>query len=220
MALVDVFVFLDDAQMPGGQSYVSRVQIRGREGRQWFTIPHRRVFGETIRSVRFAEEKWPRKHIATLQTNYSRCPFFNAVMNLVRPIYEDPGEHLAAFNMRLISVLASYLGLSPRFYLSSQMNVQCTGTERLIDIVTKLGGTTYVSGEGGMKYQDANLFKSAGIELDVRVYRPVRYQQIHGDFVPGLSVLDALFHLGPDARCLLKYPPRTNSGQEPGCIPC
>jgi hypothetical protein len=205
MASADVFVFLDDAQMPGGQSYVSRVQIRRGEGGQWLTVPVRRIFGEPINSVWFADKKWPRKHIATLQATYSRCPFFSSIMDLILPIYEAPSEHLAAFNIRLISALASYVELFPRFFLSSQIGTQAIGTKRLIDIVARLGGTTYICGEGGTKYQDPELFKSSGIELDIRVYRPIRYQQIHGDFVPGLSILDALFHLGPDASSLLKY---------------
>ena len=54
--------------------------------------------------------------------------------------------------------------------------------------------------------QDAELFKTACIELEVRIYSPVQYPQIHGDFVPGLSILDAVFHFGPRTRGLLQYP--------------
>jgi hypothetical protein len=206
MSAVDDFVFLDDVQMPVGRSYVSRVQIRGRDGGQWFTVPVRRVCGEGINSVQFAEDQWSVKHLATLRANYSRCPFFTPVMELLQPIYDSPGQYLAPFNVRLITTLAAYLGLAPRFHLSSAMAVQGTGTERLVNIVSRLGGTTYVSGQGGTKYQDAELFKTACIDLEVRVYSPVQYPQIHGDFVPGLSILDAVFHFGPRTRGLLQYP--------------
>jgi hypothetical protein len=66
MASAEVFVFLDDAQMPVGPSYISRAQIKGRECAQWLTVPMRYIFGESINSVCFADKKWPRKHIATL----------------------------------------------------------------------------------------------------------------------------------------------------------
>ena len=206
MASVDVFVFLDNCQMPIGRSYVSRVQVRGRDGPEWMTIPVLRTRGEPINAVRFADLGWPRKHLAKLQMNYGRCPFFDPVMEVVRPIYEEPGEHLSAFNIRLIRALVGYMELSSRFHLASAMTADSTGTHRLIDIVRRLNGTTYVSGLGGTNYQDPAAFRSQGIELDVRVYRPAPYKQLQGEFVPGLSLLDALFHLGPETRRLLEYP--------------
>jgi len=209
MASVDVFVFLDDCQMPIGRSYVSRVQVRGREGAEWMSIPVQRVCGEAINAVRFAEPSWPRKHLGKLKANYGRCHFFNSVMETIRPIYENPGEHLATFNMQIIRALASHVGLSPRFYLASELGINSSGTQRLIDIVRRVGGTTYVSGLGGVNYQDPVAFKAAKLELDVRCYHPIPYPQ-QGEFIPGLSVLDALFRLRLDACPLLRYTP-TNS---------
>lgn len=210
MASVDAFIFLDDCQMPIGRSYVSRVQVRGREGAEWMSVPVQRVCGESINTVRFAEAVWPRKHLGKLQANYGRCRFFDSVMETLRPIYEDPGEHLAAFNVRLIRALAGYVGLSPRFYLASELGTDRTSTQRLIDLVQRVAGTTYVSGSGGVNYQDPAAFKEAGLELDIRTYHPVPYRQ-QGDFLPGLSLLDALFHVGPEARALLSYVPLSPS---------
>lgn len=204
MASADVFVFLDDCQMPIGRSYVSRVQVKGREGADWMSVPVHRLCGQPINAVRFAGGSWTRIHLATMRANYGRCPFFHSVMETVRPLYENPGEYLAPFNVRLICTLAGYLGLSPRCYLASELTTNSTGTQRLIDIVRGVGGTTYISGSGGVTYQDPAAFRAAGIELDIRVYHPVRYQQ-QGQFMPGLSILDALFHLGPAARRLLEY---------------
>jgi hypothetical protein len=44
--------------------------------------------------------------------------------------------------------------------------------------------------------------------LDVCEYRPIPYEQDTA-FVPGLSILDALFHLGRESRALLSYSPDT-----------
>jgi hypothetical protein len=33
----------------------------------------------------------------------------------------------------------------------------------------------------------------------------VPYPQVHGDFIPGLSILDALFNVGSEAANLLHY---------------
>jgi len=208
MASVDTFVFLDNCQMPTGRSYVSRVQVKGREGAEWMTVPIQRAEGQWINAVHFADRSWAKKHLGKMRANYGRCPFFEAVLEIVRPIYEDPGELLAPFNVRLIRALAHYVGLTPRFYLASELKSGSTGTHRLIDIVHDVGGTTYVSGLGGIKYQDPAAFKTAGIDLDVCEYRQIPYQQ-QGDFVPGLSLLDAVFHVGTEARALLSYTPLT-----------
>jgi len=209
MASVDVFVFLDDCQMSIGRSYVSRVQVRGRGGAEWMTVPIQRNEGQRIRAVKFADSAWTRKHRGTLRANYARCRFYDEVMSVLRPIYEDPGEFLSSFNIRLIHALAGYLGLSPRFRQESEMLGAGVGTQRLIDIVQYHGGTTYVSGLGGTKYQDPSAFLTSGIELDIRRYQPVAYKQLHGEFLPGLSILDAVFHLGVEARQLLNYPKLT-----------
>jgi len=210
LGAVDDFVFLEDCQMPIGRSYVSRVQIRGRDGAEWMTVPVQRVRGESINAVRFAERGWSRKHVAKLQWNYGRTPFFDPVMQVIRPMYEDPGELLAPFNRRIIIALAGYMGLSLQYHLASAVQADTTGTDRLIDLVRAVGGTVYVSGAGGTKYQDPHAFRADGIELDIRSYQPVPYVQVHGGFMPGLSVLDALFNIGPDASRLLQYPSLTD----------
>jgi hypothetical protein len=43
------------------------------------------------------------------------------------------------------------------------------------------------------------------VELEVREYEPERYERTGWAWVGGLSILDALFHLGRDARDALRY---------------
>ena len=207
MAFVDAFVFLDNCQMPNGRSYVSRVKVRKREGVEWMTVPVQRVSGQPINAVQFAGDMWARRHLSQMRESYGRCPFYESVMAMVRPIYEDPGEYLAPFNMRLIRVLASYAGLTPCLYLASELSTARTGTQRLVEIVQEVGGTVYVSGLGGRNYQEPAAFEEAGIQLEIRVYHPALVGQHKDDCLLGLSMLDALFHLGPAARKLLSYVP-------------
>lgn len=209
LALADVFVFLDDAQVPRGRSYFSRTRIlgaRGAEPAQWLTVPTVRSGDVPIRQVRCADEHWPRRHLLTLRARYARTPFFAEVMALLTPIYAEPGELLAPFNARLVAAIADYLGLRPRFLHASELALapELRSTERLVALTRAVGGTTYVSGAGGARYQDPRLFAEAGLALEVRCYQPLAYEQ--GDqgergnparpFQPGLSVLDLLFRRG------------------------
>lgn len=207
MRACDVFVFLDDVQMPSGRSYVSRCRVRTAQGPLWLTVPTHHAPEEPIRDVRFADPRWPRKHLGTLQTHYGRATHAREVLDLLAPLYADPGEHLGAFNMRLVRAVAGYLGLPCRFDVSSSLSLpeQAQGDDRLLGIAAALRATTYVSGQGGQNYQDPEKFARRGIALEVRAYQPVPYPQIHGAFEPGLSVLDALCHLGRETLALLAY---------------
>jgi hypothetical protein len=204
----DVFILLDDVQMPGGQSYVYRTKIASHSGPRWLSVPTRYHLGDSITQVQFADDRWNHKHLGTLRGEYGRSPFFKEVWSIIAPIYENAFGSLADFNQRLIVDLAAYLGLNCRICRSSELNVPGTSDDRLIALIEAVGGTQYLSGKGGQNYQDPKKFCSRGIDLNVRTYLPTSYIQIHGDPIFGLSILDAIFNLGKDAIGLLTYETR------------
>ena len=76
----DAFVFLDDAQLPQGRSYVSRVKVaRGQDADQWLTVPVRKG-AKPIREVELAGEPWAEKHRRTLQHEYAKTPHLEEVL--------------------------------------------------------------------------------------------------------------------------------------------
>ena len=204
MKICDVFVFLDDAQLPGG-SYVNRAQIRNEAGASWLTIPVRRRGPEPISAVEPAEPGWQAAHMRRLQNWYRRAAHYRTIMSLIEPVYATPSARVAEFNMRLIRAVAGYLGIEPRFEISTDLHPEGAGDERNLSLVKILGGDTYVSGKGGENYQDPAKFEAAGIALEVRQYLPIPYQQFNGEFIPGMSILDALFNLGPETGTVLEY---------------
>ena len=205
VANCDVFVLLDDVQMPRGRSWVHRSQIQIRGEPHWLSVPCVRSSDTLINQVRFADEPWPSKHLKTLEATYGRAPSSDEVMSLISPLYRNTGERLADFNISLIKAVADYLGLAPAWIRSSEISASGTGQERIISLVTSLGARTYLSGSGAEAYQTPQAFEQSGIELLVRRYEPVSYEQSQPGFLPGLSVLDALFHLGRRTRQLLTY---------------
>lgn len=201
----DAFVFLDDAQLPQGRSYVSRVKVaRGQDADQWLTVPVRKG-AKPIREVELAGEPWAEKHRRTLQHEYAKTPHLEEVLELVDPLYDAPGTSLAELNMRLIGAVAEYLGYEGEFHRSSDHPAELAADERIAQLVSAVGGNVYVSGAGGENYQSEAVYAERGIELEVRVYEPVPYERSDWAWVGGLSVLDALFHLGPGAREVLRY---------------
>ena len=196
---------LTTRQMPGSTSYVYRTQVLGPTGPQWLSIPTRRSLGDEIRAVGFADPRWPRKHEGTLRSLYGRAPYFKEIWQAVEALYRDPAPNIADFNMRLVRQIAAYLRLPCRFEVSSALRPEGEGDDRLISLVGRLGGRTYLSGKGGQNYQDPKKFDTAAIELRVHQYVPIPYPQAFPGFQAGLSIFDALFNLGQQTNELLVY---------------
>ncbi len=207
MFVSDVFIFFDDVQLPQGRSYVSRAKVaKGKDDEQWLTVPVSKSGAPSIAEVRLADPGFATKHLSTLRHAYARTPHLTEVLDLVTPVYERVGENLADLNMDLIRTVAGYLGWEGTFARSSERPSDLKADERIADLVNGAGGTTYVSGAGGENYQTDQTYAERGVALEVRTYRPVEYDRSGWPWLPGLSVLDALFHLGRDARQVLRYP--------------
>lgn len=197
LARADVFVLLDDAQY-SKNSYINRVQIDGGGSARWLTVPVRFRFGDAIAAVRAANADWPKAHADTLKTYYGKAPHFAEVFPWLAERYAAlPAADLAVGNIELIVALAGRLGLRPTFRRASSLDAGgASGDDRLIALVRACGeGASYLSGRGGAKYQDEGKFAAAGIPLVYTDFVHPAYDQGH-DFLPGLSILDALFRLG------------------------
>jgi hypothetical protein len=198
IALADVFVFLDDVQF-SKNSYTNRVRILGDGRARWLSVPVSVHLGDTIRAVHPARADWSGSHLDTLKTFYRHAPAFNTVWPRVQEIYHTaPSADIAGINRALVEAVAGELGLACRFLASSDLDTgEATGDDRLARIVSDLApGGTYLSGEGGSKYQDPGKFEAAGITLRYPGFQHPTYDQGGTPFVAGLSVLDAAFRLG------------------------
>jgi hypothetical protein len=198
LARADVFVLLDDAQYTKN-SYINRVQIDAGGAPRWLTVPVSYDFGDAINRVRAANESWPRAHCDTLRTHYADAPAFKSVWPWLVERYETlPAADLAASNAALIASIAGRLGIGAKLRNASEMGAtDAKADDRLIALVQACGpGAAYLSGRGGDKYQDPAKFAAAGVRLVYTDFAHPGYDQGHAEFLPGLSVLDALFRLG------------------------
>ena len=56
----------------------------------------------------------------------------------------------------------------------------------------------------GKEYLDENLFKKEKINLVYENFIHPTYSQIHGEFIPNLSIMDILFNEGENSKIILK----------------
>lgn len=197
MAQCDVFVLLDDAQF-SKNNIINRVRILGAGQPKWMTLPVSAGSGSPISSVTISQKDWRRRHLSLLRNTYGHAAHFGSVWPEIQDWFDAaPEDSLASVNRHFISRLAERLGIFPQVVTSSSLAAAGKADDRLIAIVNALAPRgTYVSGRGAASYQDPEKFKAAGIALSYYRFQHPEYDQAQSPFQPGLSTLDALFHLG------------------------
>jgi hypothetical protein len=202
MARCDVFVLLDSVQY-ARRSYTSRCLVKGTDGNKlWLSVPVYKTgrYHQSVAEVEIDNQgAWQRTHRRTLETIYAKSPFFKDQQWLLDLAYGQPWDNLCDMNMALIAALAGRLDVKPRIVRSSELAVKASSAGLLAGICKVIGADTYRSGPSGEDYLDPDIFRQAGVALEIAGYKPEPYPQLFGDFVPGLSIVDLLFNCGPEA---------------------
>lgn len=175
----------------------NRSRIKTQQGVGWLTIPISFKFGDLIKDVR-VNTIHRKKYLKTLEINYRKAPFFDAYYPLLEEILTSNWDCLADMNIELLKTITGMLSLTTRFVKGSEIGAEGKKMSLVIDMVKKVGGSSYLSGIGAVGYQDKEVFENHGVELVYQRFIHPRYTQLYGDFVEGLSVVDALFNVGAD----------------------
>lgn len=203
IAATDEFILYDDAQYTR-RDWRNRNQIKTPQGVQWLTVPVR-VKGRYHQSIRETEidgTEWAEQHWTRLRQNYARAPHFARYTPELEALYLH-GRHdtLSALNLAMLTWVNRQLGIATRMSSSSDYTLEGDRTDKLLNLCLQAGATEYLSGPAARDYLDESRFAAAQVAVrwfDYPAYPP--YAQLWGEFVHGVTVLDVLFHCGPDAR--------------------
>jgi len=199
----DVFVVLDDAQIQKtGSSWVNRTKILFAGGPRWLTLPINRPSGlQQIRLTTIPEgEAWWKGHRGLLHEAYRRAPHYKSLSSFLDGLYGSPSKSLLEFNLGAIHAVLELLGLpeAPKIVMASSFAIGLQGTNRIIELVKRVGGDSYLCGSGSSGYLELEAFEEASVNLVWQNFtEPSRRQLESTAFVPGLSIIDALMMLGP-----------------------
>lgn len=165
------------------RSYRNRCHIAGPQGLQRLSIPlsgskHVRM---PIRDLRISDAyDWRHQHLQALKTAYGRAPYFDHYMPELATLIRTENSSLFQLNRRLLEWLCRSFDIDVKIY-------------------------------------DTKDFDPAPYSLDLRgKFHPgdtpapgsmPPYYQVFAErngFIPGLSAIDLLFHLGPESILYLK----------------
>lgn len=200
----DLFIFYDDVQYDK-HGWRNRNQIKTAQGKQWLTIPvHSKgvIEGIPIKDVRIDWSRlWAKNHLKALTFAYKKAPYFQDYLPLLETFYNRRDECLADFTIETTILLSRELGTpSTRFLRSSQLpDIDGLKTDRLIQILQRVGAKHYISGPTARDYIEPEKFEQAGITFEYMEYNYPEYPQLHPPFDPYVTILDLLFMTGKEA---------------------
>ena len=194
----DVFCYLDNVQYKKND-WQNRNRIKTSQGWQWMTVPVCYQFPQKICEVKInPTEKWRKKHLQALVTNYRRAPFYKQSIDVYEQIFSKEWEYMCDLNIYSIECLKQTLGLGQKPAIkSSQLKLREDPTDRLIDICKAVKADTYISGQDGVKYMDLKRFKKNSIKVIFQDFKHPVYPQMFNEFKSHMSVVDLLFNCGP-----------------------
>lgn len=171
IALCDTFVFYDNAEYTQ-KSFIRRVLIHKEDPTKelFITVPLEKhsSFDKISELNMLVDIQWQEKIIAQLHHAYHRSPYFHNIEMIVDEFFKKspPSPSLSDYNSEIIKYIAeSVLGLKPNWTKTSILNVKSTKTNAVIDMITKLDGSEYISGLGAKKYHKTELFSENNIRL-------------------------------------------------------
>lgn len=197
----DIFIFLDDVQIQKtGASYTNRVSINGHGESQYVTMPLKKDSSNLkINNVKYLDERWKKKLLGTLQGNYAKASFFKENKDFIFDLINFEATNVAEYNINFITQVSKKLKLNTKFIKSSAFSLTSTSTQRLVDLIKKVDGNTYLSGNGGDNYQEKEMYQKENIELTYNKMPKYKYTQLNTEeFISGLSVIDSIFNIGFD----------------------
>jgi hypothetical protein len=167
------------------RSAASRTRIQTPEGLLWLGVPvDSGQTGRPLHQVRLATHAtdarlpWPRKLARTLRFTYGTAPFYAHYASRLKELFEQPHPSLAHLNVALLGLLAGWLGVTTPLVLASELSGAPPTEREVLDVLSA---------------------RSPGAAVAETAYHEAPRYAHNGAFVPGLSALDALMAIGPEA---------------------
>ena len=195
----DLYVALDDVQfVNSSRSWTNRDKIKTQNGEKWLTVNVKKAPRETsINEIELSDSvDWKKENINLLKQNYQKSKFFNEVFPYLEILYKSDFENLSCFNLASIKMLTELFDIRIDIIYSSNLKTKKTKSVRLVEILTQLEATHYLSGIGAKDYHIDKPFDDANIKVVWQDFTHPVYPQLYGEFIPYLSSVDLLFNCG------------------------
>ena len=198
----EIFVIFDDVQLPRGKDVVVRNLIKTESGPKWLRVPVKdKNKMLMINKIEINNDfDWQKNHLNSLHSNYHKTPFFNSYFKEIEKILNNKHRFLLDLNLELIKLFMKILKIKTEIICSSTLNVNDSGTEKIMKIIQILKGDKYITGvgNGSKRYILGKhmYFHKNNIKIAYQKFEVPKYRQLFNEFIPNLSICDILFNIG------------------------
>jgi hypothetical protein len=207
IANVDEWVVFDITQYTP-KSWISRNRVlHPSQGTNWVNVPlSNSSISIKIHEARVLDLAAAKRTTLGKLSHYRRnAPFSRQVEEIVETAFASAGNRnsLVDLNVAGLDAVCAYLGVPFRRRMCSELNLPLPNNLGAGDwaptIAGLLGAKTYVNPYGGHELFDRKTFEKHGVVLEFLKASDFVYGTKDREFIPNLSILDALMWNSPDA---------------------
>lgn len=205
----ELYVVFDHVQFER-KSWQQRNRIKTPGGELLLTVPVKKISRETrICDIKISYDQVNplEKHWKTIVLAYQKAPYFDKYRSIFENIYSQKPIFLKELNVELIKAICNILGIKTKIIYSSDLNLNDQNmerTEKVVNLCKKAGISHLYDAKGAQKFLDTSLFDKAGVAITFQNFIPQWYNQLWGDFIPFLSVIDLIFNEGDKSLEIIK----------------
>lgn len=205
IASSDVFISFDQVQYQP-KDWNNRNKIKTPNGDIWLTVPVLRkgYLEKKICDIEINNDNsWSRKHWKSIRTVYAKAPYFSRYADFFESTYQKEWKTLVELNIYMLKWFVDTLGIDVQIHSAGEWDFKGLKSDLVLNMCQQLKADDYIFGAEGQSYADLESFKQAGIKVHFQQYNHPTYQQMHGEFISHLSIVDLLFNCGDSSLDIL-----------------
>lgn len=176
-------VWIEQHETYPKQTFRNRCEIYSANGKLALSIPVNKVYGnhtQTKDVLLSAHQDWQAMHWRAIRSAYANSPYFLYYKDDIEPFFSKKFHRLLDFDLGLIRLLMDLTGIKKDIHLTKNYHANPP--------------------------QQLDLRDGIHPKKPFTRFPPPRYHQTFEEkfgFIPGLSMIDLLFNMGPDSINIL-----------------
>lgn len=201
----DLFILLDNVQYSKNY-YLNRNKIKTPNGWIWLTIPilTKGNFGQLIKDAEINNTvDWPKKHFLSICQYYKKAPYLSSYLSFLEKTYNKKWTYLSDLSEFMFMEILRFLSIKTPVKKASDLKTEGKKEELVLNLCKQVGADEYLSGPDGKNYIDTQRWKEEDIKVSFHDYKHPEYSQLHGKFLPCMSIIDLFLNCGPESPNIL-----------------
>jgi len=205
--IVDIFVFLDDAEYTYG-SFISRNKVVSPNGNpKWLSLSLKKSKSNEIINEKIVLIKENYHLLNVVEAYYKKAPFYKEIHKILKDLLVfNVKNNLSGLNINIIKTIVDLIGIEVNYGISSDFThcEHLKSVEKVLCILREFDCKAYYNFSKGIEIgiHPPNIYTEQKIKLYKQEYKHPTY--IHPNFYSHMSILDLIFYELPNALEIIR----------------